>query len=229
MEASLGTSRDPSNTASSANLIGRVIVLSPSPETTPDALMDAITQRGLEPVIVHHEPAVLVELAQAQAKSVQTKSVLVCHPDKQPLLEDLTQTLDDYFPNVGQWAFDINPKTLIPRLSLLRPSASSEPAEKSPSDSTNSANDQAQTSEAPQLRLAGTEAQPEIAQSNDSSANAYQSVGSFERKLRARHSRQRMEHLVVNVREDQHLPPPLITPEELDMLLGPIEDDLQDD
>ncbi|MBB6428405.1 hypothetical protein [Algisphaera agarilytica] len=211
--------QQPSGSPANAQAVPRCVLLVGESSAVPSSLVGALDRRGLDIVIVRQPPRVMLELAvkpepQDAPRDQPTPptpdlSVVVVEPQQQPRVDELRAAIAAYYPAVRCWRYQAHGPEGRPLLDALDP-----PLEK--------------PAEAPDPAIPSFDRTVTISTQDfvDSGANTnhnseHDSSISAE-PGRVKGARQRLRSLVVQVDDPQPQDQgPLVSEEELAMLLGP--------
>lgn len=92
----------------------RCVVLVAKEAAPPTALLAGLSQRQVTTVLVYDPPAAMLQLAEAA-----TTSLIIVQPQRQPRLKELVAAVEQYFPRTRIWQYAKAPGNDQPSLSKL--------------------------------------------------------------------------------------------------------------
>lgn len=241
---------DSSRPTSNAPAVPRCVLLVGESGAVPSSLVGALDRRGLEITIVRQPPQVMVELAPAAEPSPPTAdhvsahhaadppnagrpdpaaasaasaapdpglSLVVVEPQQQPRLDELRDALAAYYPAVRCWQYRARDPEGQPSLEALRGAASETASGAATATAT------ARNTPAPPNPAESTAHPQDFVDTRDSNPHTSSSDSADPRDTaRVKGSSQRLRSLVVKIDEPRPYDDgPLVSEEELAMLLGP--------
>lgn len=178
----------------------RCVVLVGSRGAAPADLLSGLSRRGVSTTVVVEPAGAMVELAK-QANSI----LVVVDPDSQPWLEDLIQAVRQYHPRTVRWCYRSQHPSGQPQLQPL-------------TDRPHTGNGKRNPVQAP-VPTQGPDVSTHFTLPNPRSP-----LG----RVQSQVPRERMRSLVVKVQGPAEVGEPLISEEELAMLLGPVPEESAD-
>lgn len=173
----------------------RCVVLVDAAGAAPADLLSGLSQRGVSTVVVAEPAEAMVEL------NKQTSGILVVvDPESRPWLDDLVQAVRQYHPRTVRWGYRAQHPSGQAQLQPLA--------------------DPSQTSAAQDKQTPVTDQDPD-ASLHFTLPNPRSPLG----RVQSQVPRERMRSLVVKVQGPAEVGEPLISEEELAMLLGPVPEE----
>lgn len=173
----------------------RCVVLVGSAGSAPADLLSGLSRRGVSTTVVVEPAGVMVELAKEN-----NGILVVVDPDNQPWLDDLIQAVRHYHPRTVRWCY-------------RRPHPSGQAQLLPLTDRTHTGNGQNHPTPAPV-------SEPDVS-AHYTLPNPRSPLG----RVQSQVPRERMRSLVVKVQGPTEVGEPLISEEELAMLLGPVPEE----
>ncbi|MEM9418676.1 MAG: hypothetical protein AAGA25_06405 [Planctomycetota bacterium] len=209
----------PTGSPANAQAVPRCVLLVGESSAVPSSLVGALDRRGLDIVIVRQPPRVMLELASKPesqdtprddpAASSPDLSVVVVEPQQQPRVGELRAAIAAYYPAVRCWQYQAHGPEGRPLLDSLE----------SPADlSAESPAEPPQTFD----RTVTISTQDFVDSAADRNHNSEHAPPNPTEPGLVKGARQRLRSLVVQVDDPQPQDHgPLVSEEELAMLLGP--------
>jgi len=187
---------NPTPTDASMTAGTRCVVLTGASGMAPADLLAGLSHRGVNTVVVSDPAAVMVEMARQK-----TGVLVVVHPDKHPWLKELADAIRAYHPRCVRWGYDESENGKSPRLYPLNEQSA--------------------------CVIGQVEAGVDGPVHSETRHPGYlvPDPKSPLGRAQAQIPRERVRSLVVKVQEGGPAHEPLISEEELAMLLGPMPED----
>ncbi len=192
-----GTPGSPGHPGSPGPSESRCVVLTGPNGSAPADLLSGLSTRGVSTIVVNHPASAMVELAREAAGIL-----VVVEPTRHPYLQELITAVKRYHPLTVRWGYTAAVSSGLPQLQALTKDASDTPGPFHVNEQDGSA------------------CQPDP-QGKYLVPDPKSPLG----RAQAQVPRERVRSLVVKVRETSEADEPLISEEELAMLLGPTPDD----
>lgn len=173
----------------------RCVVLAGGGISAPTDLLGGLSRRGVSTVVVTEPAKAMVELARET-----TGILVVIEPDRQPWLDELIQAVKTYHPRTVRWGYRCVHHSDRPQLEPLSHHNGKPVTNAMPAHSHNVGTDKTPCYVVPDPRSPLGRVQSQV-------------------------PRERVRSLVVKVQDPGGLDEPLISEEELAMLLGPAPDE----